>query len=252
MDQFALRPLSTGEVLDVAFSLYRRRFATLALVALVSQAAAVVFSIYLQSAGGMLQHPVLWVIGAVLSSVCTAIGMGASTKVIADTYLNRATTAPEALRWIVPYLGRIITASLAFSLAVFLGMLLLVIPGIIVGTGLALSACALVVEGLTPMDALNRSWNLTKGSRWKVFLTLLVAMVLIYIVGFGATVIGGLVGAVLGGNLETAVIAIAAIMGIMSILIYPYIYAAVTVLYYDLRVRKEGFDLEVMESQLSA
>jgi hypothetical protein len=40
--------------------------------------------------------------------------------------------------------------------------------------------------------------------------------------------------------------------GIFSILVYPYFYSAATVLYYDLRVRKEGFDLEMLEEAIKA
>ena len=37
---------------------------------------------------------------------------------------------------------------------------------------------------------------------------------------------------------------------VLQIFIYPFVYVVMTVLYYDLRVRKEGFDLELLASAL--
>ena len=37
---------------------------------------------------------------------------------------------------------------------------------------------------------------------------------------------------------------------IVQILLYPVLAVTVTLLYYDLRIRKEGFDIEMMASEL--
>jgi hypothetical protein len=41
-----------------------------------------------------------------------------------------------------------------------------------------------------------------------------------------------------------------AVVGVLQMLLYPLLYCVLTVAYYDLRVRKEGFDLEVLASTL--
>jgi hypothetical protein len=41
-----------------------------------------------------------------------------------------------------------------------------------------------------------------------------------------------------------------AIGGVIQLFIYPLFYCVLTVAYYDLRVRKEGFDLELLASSL--
>jgi hypothetical protein len=41
-----------------------------------------------------------------------------------------------------------------------------------------------------------------------------------------------------------------AAMGVVQIFVYPLFYCVLTVAYYDLRVRKEGFDLEVLAAAL--
>ena len=47
-----------------------------------------------------------------------------------------------------------------------------------------------------------------------------------------------------------ALVLAVAISGVAQIFIYPLFYCVLTVAYYDLRVRKEGFDLEVLASTL--
>ena len=52
MNAPALRPLSTGEILDVSFGLYRQRFGPLVKVALVTAAVPMLIGIYVTTAGG--------------------------------------------------------------------------------------------------------------------------------------------------------------------------------------------------------
>jgi membrane-anchored glycerophosphoryl diester phosphodiesterase (GDPDase) len=136
------------------------------------------------------------------------------------------------------------------GIVVMIGFLLLIVPGAILTSALAVAPSALVVEGLSASEAMNRSWNLTKGHRWKVFWTMVVAVVLIYAVTLSAGVIAGVISNLLGAAPLIAVVLATALGALLSLFVYPFMYAAVTVLYYDLRVRKEGFDLEMLESQL--
>ena len=49
---------------------------------------------------------------------------------------------------------------------------------------------------------------------------------------------------------SVATVVAIAIGGIVQLFIYPLFYCVLTVTYYDLRVRKEGFDLELLASSL--
>lgn len=50
------------------------------------------------------------------------------------------------------------------------GFILLIIPGIFLAVRLAFTNFALIDEDLTPIDAIKRSWELSRGSFWKLFL----------------------------------------------------------------------------------
>lgn len=246
-----LRPLSLGEVLDTAFGIYRRLFGALLFISVCTQTVPLALGVYVQAAGGALQHLSLWVLSAGLTLVLSSVGTAASTFVVAETYLGEKLTPQEAFLRSTPFMGRLIGTSLQMSFAIGLGFLLLVVPGIVAACGLLLTPSALVLEDLrggTP--AMRRSWELTAGFRGKIFATLLVSFLLLIIPGAALSVFAvGASGEQL--NESTFTIALLIVQSILQILVYPFFYALTTVLYYDLRVRKEGFDLERLATSLT-
>jgi uncharacterized membrane protein len=134
-----------------------------------------------------------------------------------------------------------------------LGLLLLFIPGIMLAVGLALAIPAVVLEpGLSPSAALSRSWELTRGARWRIFGLGLTLIVLIYVPFIAITTLLALLipsGQAFRTDSWPMIVVLAA-GGIVQMFIYPLFYCVLTVAYYDLRVRKEGFDLELLASTL--
>ena len=250
-----LRPLSVGEILDTSFSLYRRHFGALATVSLVCTGLPLVLRLFVEAAGGLFAHLTLAMVYVLSLVVLSLIATGATVFIVSESYLGRPLTAREALMRATPYMGRILIASLLMALVIGLGFLLLVIPGIILGVGLAVAIPAVVLEaGQSASGALSRSWELTRGSRWRIFGLGLTLFVLLYV---PVVAISGLVawlvpgGAAAGfGPSSTATIVALAVGGVVQLFIYPLFYCVLTVTYYDLRVRKEGFDLELLASTL--
>lgn len=237
-----LRPLSLGELLDVAFGLYRELFGTLVIVGLVTGAPPLLVDVYIEQLGGPIEAPTLWFMNLIFSLVLGAIGVGASTLIVSDSYLGEQTTAGAALGRVVPFVGRMIALTFLIGCLVFLGLLLLIVPGIFIACGLALAATALVLEQLPgPTVAMQRSWTLTRGYRGKLFLALMVSVLLLLIPAMGL----GAVSALFGLEFLFTIASV-----ILGVLISPFIYVTVTVLYYDLRVRQEGFDLEMLSRHL--
>jgi hypothetical protein len=250
----ALRPLTVGEILDVSFTLYRRHFAPLAGVALVCSGIPVILNMFIQASGGMLQNLplvlVYYIVFAALSSIATA----ATLFIVSDSYLGRTIDARAALRRAGPFIGRILICSMLTGLVIFVGFMFFVIPGIILLAGLILAIPAVVIEGKSAGAALARSWELTRGSRWRMLGLLLVLIILLYI---PLAAIGGIIalfvpgaGSILSTPNVTVSVTAVALSGLAQIFIYPLFYCVLTIAYYDLRVRKEGFDLEVLASTL--
>jgi len=248
----ALRPLSVGEILDVSFQLYRRHFPALAMVALLCSGLPVVLSLFLQASGGMFQHPGLAFLYYAIFVVLSAIATAATVFIVSESYLGRPLGAAEALSRAAPLLWRIIACSILMGLVVMIGFFLFVIPGVILLCGLVLAFPALVLEkDATAGSALSRSWALTRGSRWRIFGLLLTLVLLVYIPIIALSTLAAifLPGGEPGSAGTAALVALAA-AGVVQVFLYPLFYCVLTVAYYDLRVRKEAFDLEVLAQTL--
>ena len=246
----SLRPLSVGEILDVSFTLYRRHFATLGTIAVLCSGLPVLLSLYIEASGGVLYNLPLTLLHYVTFTMLSSIATAATVFVVSESYLGRPLAARDALRRATPLLARLIICSLLFAIIVGIGFLFLLFPGIILFCGLLLAFPSLVLEpGISPTGALSRSWSLTRGSRWRMFALLVTMALLLYVplVGLGTVAAVAMPGGVLGAAPGTLTLAV---VGVVQMLLYPLLYCVLTVAYYDLRVRKEGFDLEVLASTL--
>jgi ABC-type dipeptide/oligopeptide/nickel transport system permease subunit len=100
--------------------------------------------------------------------------------------------------------------------------------------------------------ALGRSRDLVTDLWWRTFGTLFLLIILIVVVRLMLVsgIVGGLVLNSDNGVLAGVLLALSTIVS--STLTLPLWAAASAYLYFDLRVRKEGFDLMLMASQISA
>lgn len=245
-----LRPLSLGEVLDTSFGIYRRLFAPLLVISAVTQAIPLALGVFVEAAGGMVQQPALAMLGFGLAIVFGAVGTAASTFLVAETYLGGSLTTQEAVLRSTPFLGRLIASSLLVSLVAGLGLVLLIVPGLILLCGLFITPAALVLEDIAgATTAMSRSWELSRGYRTKIFGSLMAILLLLVIPGLA---LGALAVGTSDASTGEATLSVGAmiVQSALQVLVYPVIYVLTTVLYYDLRVRKEGFDLEMLATSL--
>lgn len=245
-----LRPLSLGDVLDTSLGIYRQLFTPLLVVSILTQSLPLAVSVYVESSGGVFEQPALWTLAMGLALVLGSVGTAASTFAVANAYVGTAITWQEAFLRSTPFMGRLIGTSMLVSLLVGLGLIFLIVPGVILLTGLVLTPPALVLEDLAGgPPAMARSWALSRGHRWRILGALLVALVLLLIPGIA---LGSLMVAGASAELAEETLALAAMIvtAFLQILVYPYFYVLTTVLYYDLRVRKEGLDLEMLATAL--
>ncbi len=126
----------------------------------------------------------------------------------------------------------------------------LVLPGIWLYAAWSVSVPALLIEGCRGWSALSRSSRLVRGRWWPAAGVLLVAAVMTSIVS--GAIEGLLVAISLSSNagvvLTVLVVSLAA--GLSAVLTRPFLAAVTTVLYYDLRVRHEGYDVALLAEQL--
>ena len=244
-----LRPLSLGDLLDASFGLYRRLFVPLIFVSVATQAVPLALSIYVEASGGAFEHPMLWMATAVLAVIFGQIGVAASTFLVAEAYLGGSLTPQEAFARATPFLGRLIAAALLSAMLYAMGLLLLIVPGIIMICALIVTTPALVLENIpSATGAMGRSWQLTRGFRGRIFGAIVVAFVLIAV---PTIALGALVGLLGGVSEEFALIVVLLMTSLLQLLAYPFFYVLATLFYYDLRVRKEAYDLEMLAGRLN-
>lgn len=251
MQQPQLEPMSVGRILDVAFGLYRALFAPLLIVTLVTAAVPQAVSVYIEAAGGTFEHLGLFLANLALNVVLGSIGTAASTIIVAEHYVGKAITAGEAFHRAAPFMGRVIAAAVLSTLLMGFGLLLLVIPGVIVIAGLAVTTPALVVEDLdSALGAMGRSWSLTRGHRLRILRALGTVVVVMTLPIFA---LGGYAATRLTaeGTVGTEGVALGALAALLSALVQPMFYCVLTVAYYDLRIRKEAYDLELRAASMA-
>jgi hypothetical protein len=103
------------------------------------------------------------------------------------------------------------------------------------------------MEGVGPITALRRSWRLTQGVWWHTAVVLLadglISSVLGGVVGGVAGALGGGLGFLAGNAILSAAVT-AVLSTLASLVVQPFTVPIIVVLYYELRARSEGFDLE--------
>jgi hypothetical protein len=141
------------------------------------------------------------------------------------------------------------------ALGLICGAYCLLIPAFILGAyifvRLSLVAPAIMIENLGPRQALRRSWRLVEGYWWRTFGILLIVGILAAIVEAGPAALITATGIALTGDLSNIWVNIfAAVVTVATGAIFiPIQLTATTLYYFDLRVRKEGYDIETAMAQ---
>ena len=269
---FVMRPLSLTEILDETFTIYRQNFRLLFGIALIPNVAAMLVVAVMSAQQASQVDPTLdealttaliGMFALLIAQIAAEVGTGAMTSAISDRILGRTATLGSSYRRIGARFGPFLGYLFLKYLLIGVGMMFCLIPGVVFAIMTLVSVCAFVIEGKGPRESLERSWKLVSGHGFRVFGIYLLATILVVLITsavgflFSLAVAGSLEGAVsasIGEVVDTnpfVVIASGIVNGLSSALLAPVLAAAVTVTYYDLRVRKEGFDLEMLAESLN-
>ncbi len=210
----------------------------------------------------------------VAALVVFPLGEAATTRTVSDRYLDRPASLRTAyraawgrLRSLIALILLLVVFYAVCALAIALVFVLLalvggpVLGGVVALVGLvllvvliganfpfALGAPAVVLERVSGWRGLKRSWQLVRPRFWPNLGRLLLLALIAYIISRVLATILQLPGAALDPNNAFVFGQIA--NTIASIFVGPITYIGVTLLYYDARIRKEGFDIEMLASSL--
>lgn len=249
-----LRPRRIPELLDAAFRLYRRHFlAMLAIAAVVSVPVHAIYLTAVEAINSVIGDTsfgidLLW---AYPQEILTYFGQAAIAVAITSVYQGSAVTFRGSYRVVLkragPLLGLTALQAL-FFLGVFLGILvfpLAILAYVYAYVRFQVMVPALMVEDLGPVQAVRRSWRLVQGYWWRTFGLQIILSILFTIILLGpALLFTWLAEIILRENplIEQVITGLGT--AAMFTLFAPVSWGAGALYYFDLRVRKEGLDLE--------
>jgi hypothetical protein len=263
-----LRPLEIGDVLDETFRMYRRHFPLLAGI-------SVIFSIPLAALSGYGYFALFNYLasqatssspgdfgtfagtmtplaaGAVVNLAVLPLLYGGISYAVCQSAMGNPVTVWGALRGtfrryfqVFLYyfvLGLMVVAFCLFPLWIWIAVNWVVVLPV------------MFVENTGLFAAMGRSWRLVQGRWWRTFLILFLVFVLNYVItiALGAFLY---LGQVLLTILVSPYLALAIYEGavvLLGALVNPVLLIAIVLIYFDLRVRKEGLDLFQLAQQVT-
>ena len=256
----ALRPLTTGQLLDKTFQIYRQNFGVFAGISALPHACTLLLQLCLlgvvlgPGSSGHRVGATLFVslLMLLVSSIMSSIALAATTFGVSDNYLEEPTTISSCFGRAKGKILRVIWVSFKFGMALGIGFILLIIPGLYVAGKYGLCTPAVVLEDIDSSKAFKRSAQLTQGSTGRILTIYFLVWVLILVIGVALqAVIAAAAPSLAKTTGSTAATVIQYVLSALTnMLITPIQAIALTLAYYDQRVRKEAFDIESMMNLL--
>ena len=252
MAQLQLRSHSVGDIIDASFTVYRKRFGPMIAIALmlvfIPFVVGVIGGCTITELQTSCDTAIGW-IGQIASQIGMVIAAAAAMLVAAEAYVGTSSdwrlSAAAGLRRIIP----IVVATVVVTVAVAIGFVLVLVPGIFLAVSFAVFTPVLMIERVGPIESLGRSWRLVTGERWRLFgaglSMIIISVIVLGIIGFVLYLVLSGLGGLSEGDASYYT------QQIVTLLSIPLSAAVGAVLYVDLRVRKENLDVEGLSALLA-
>jgi len=238
-----LRPRSATEIVDAAFQLYRRDPFTYLLISALCYSPILVLQLVAIGPGAQVEQDLARLTAGFMGIMAVGYWISVSLlnaailRIAAEDYMGRRIEPSVAVRDALLRLPAVMFSMLFKYILMAIGFLFFLVGALYVVARYFAIVAAIVVEGQGVFSSFGRSATLSRGRKWHILLTLLLAF-LIFFIGYFAVVI---VSAMIGNAVITTIMTV-----VVSILAYPMFAITEMLLYYDARVRNEGYDIEMM------
>lgn len=250
MYTYPTAPQTVGGVLDRGYLLFKETFSRcwpLALLQSIASAGANVYQVMEGMPGStdplaMFRSPSFW--GVAFVGGLLAVGFYiALTLRILDVAMGRSGTMADAVGAGFRKLPRVFVASILFGLAMLIGFILLIIPGVYLSVALIMYATAIVVDDQGITESLRTSRALVKGNFWRTSAVVSVVAAVLFIaaivVGLIAGIVAGSAAAMLFGDPRASLLVVQAVSIAINVFASPLMAAVMLELYFDLKLRRE-------------
>lgn len=256
-------PRSIGGVLDDAVSLYRQAYAKVAPLTAAAALIAAVPGLFLglrmmraQTGGipamlAVFKSPSYWFTYLLILIFHTAV-YGALLAAL-ESYIERnELSVGDALATSVSLLPRLLGVALLLAIAVMVGFMLLIIPGIYLSGIYQLALVAVIVERTGVADSFGVSKGLIKGHWWRSVTIVTVGLVIMFVFSLLAGVVNSVVARAVGFGATGLLLGQSVMSLLINVFLMPLIPCFLLCMYHDLKLRHEGADLAARVDALAA
>jgi hypothetical protein len=262
-----LGPLKLGEILDRMFVMYRRNFLLLfsiselpflcllplALVALFSGSFKIFDAQQVPTPAAVARIFELTLAAMIIVILGSLVSWLATTAAVWQLQMGGKPTIRKVYRVAWHKFGAGLLAAIIIGAALFVGYMLLFIPAIFVALEVCLTLDAIVAENVGALKAMSRSHELISGYRGRVFVACLVCYAVSTTVSYAIAIppLMGMLFYIQSGSVPGWLIAILILAYFLAMTLpAPLLAIVLCLIYYDARVRKEGFDLQRLLDEL--
>jgi hypothetical protein len=248
----ALRPRSATEIVDAAFQILRAHYGQFVTCSAIAYAPLLLLRLLVvgdpsrflgATVASVGREMVVSMSVAFLGGWLTFSLMSAVLQVCASqAYLGEAVDVAEAVRRALVRTPQVLVAAVFRFVAMSIAFLFLFFPVLYIVALLFAVTPVIVLERGGVWTGIRRSASLSKGRKWHILNTLGLVGIIYYILALGFWLLASL----FGNFIITTVTSV-----VVSVLVYPVVAIAETVLYYDARVQSEGLDIELMTGALA-
>jgi hypothetical protein len=214
--------VQVGDPIGEGWAIYKRFWRHLLPIALVVLVVISLVTLILRGAGAL---------GALGAGVVAIVGIylvqAALVEAVADVRDGRADlTLTETLASVLPRLGSILVASLAAGIAIAIGFVLIIIPGLYLLTIWSMIIPVLVLEQVGAFDSFGRSRALVRGYGWTVFGVILIT----FLINIAAHIVVAVLVSGLSDSVSSYLTSV-----IADTLVTPFVAAVLTAMYFRLK-----------------
>jgi hypothetical protein len=245
MTDIGLRPRSATELVDAAFQVYRRTPVQFIVAAALVYVPWLVIQLTfdLELTPGQIPGFDVLAINLVAGVVVYVILGGAIAVLARDVYFDRPPDVAAAFRTVGVRAVPLVLASLTVLAMTSIGFVLLFLPALYPIARFFAARQVVVLENAGAGTALSRSSVLSVGLKGHILATLFLAGVLPLAINIGA---------MLAAQLIPSHVVQRTIGTVLGVCLRPFFSITETLLYYDVRIRKEAFDIEYLAGADSA
>lgn len=267
MTQRILRPLTFGDLFDEAIDLYRNNFMLLAGIAglvyipLAGLMALIGGSLFqalgtlpgTSSAANPFLQSSFWgtfAVATIIGVILQIMSVAATTWAVSSCYLGSRPTILASYKAILSRMIPLVFAALLTYLMVGVGFMLCILPGIVALVLTVFVSQALILENKGVIESIKRSFVLARSNPGRILLVLVISILLMWVISLLIDIPLQLLALGVAEQTGLALAASSIMRSIVSSAVMPIITVALVLLYYDVRVRHEGFDIEMLAASL--